>query len=699
MVDCLVVGCDWAMTLSGYTKQQDDDSGSARAGYVYYRGTALERIGKGCRSSWRCFKPVEYRSLQAGCRGRWENAMRLIGSDWVRTAHKQRTKRPLVVMLVTAAALAFAGCGSAGPEQEIGSQATASTVSIVDPNDATTLADDDDEVVEEEELTDAGVEPIERGINDDPIAAMIEAVHGSSTDLTRDFSQLLDFPSVPTPGGSHVLDFSLNSLNDDRDDRTRHLFEINLVTDDAPEQVQRAFQAELEASGWSLTNTEYNNTVAIEEDHERRSYRRTNDSGVDETLAVTSIDKAPTGMKLYYTASFVAEELDSSLRGWYGEDAPLPEGAGFSSASVSSTWDPEEIRYTLLSDHPYGDAADPTKAGIYSEIASLIDAGPLPIERDGGTYFDLAVPGFGSYSAIALDGKISMRANRSFRTPLIGETPAAAEQSDDELVAMASPQQIAAMLGELHGRHEDVSAQMRRLGLFPDLPTPVGSSILDLDVGLERLNPDPDVVTASARVEIALDGEFEEVETFYRAQLAADGWELKQSRPTTERDNAQGVEYSYSRPGVETNLDLPPLAIEVSNEPEYATVRVVIRYQENLSNEQVDWNRWLGWEGDAPIPPNGQLVGMSLSSRLLAGDTALLTATYNFPDLDADEVLAAVEDEGEGSDYTRNPALDDTGFGDLDFTHPAYARVGAASRGARQGADLMFNVALDFTRS
>ncbi len=615
---------------------------------------------------------------------------------------------------VAAAGLAVlmlaAGCGSGTGSEE--TNALGSETSDTSVNTDTSTADDvavveDDRGDEYDEgLEDGPVngsdyewDPIPATNSGAAVAALVEDIHGPTNDLGRDLNRLSNFPTVPTPAGTVINEIAVSTGKIFGDDRAAHNFSVEATVGEEQQSVQDAFEEQLVSDGWSLESTDFDPDRLIEESHERRTYRRPIEGGdsAEATMIVTTIETEPVGLNLEFRGAFVDDDLHLRFQGLPGDDAPIPDGGELRSTFVSTTYGPGLTTLGTITEFHYDNAGSPSAESLLGQIEDKAAAGPYEVEFVQTSRVQLVVDGYERFDVTSIDSGVKVGTERTFSTPdpgAAGAQLAAPDQATTALESGASPEQFEALLANIHGPTDDASAQMQRLGPFPDLPTPLAAEILNVNSGLSVAD-EPGLVLVEGSVEMAVAGEFDEVNTFYQAQVVAAGWELTRTEEGSDNPEVAKVEHSYTNPDVIDSVGAP-LSIEVVDEPANARVQVVIEYNEFVPAAEADWDRWSGWSGDAPIPDGGDLVSMSVSSFRWQGDAASLFSLHAYPDLERDDVLPAVEEVSGASDYTRNPDLDRTGGGDLDYTHPYFTRVGASVSVWRGDPALRFEAQFPF---
>lgn len=614
------------------------------------------------------------------------------------------------LVVAVAVVILGAGCGADSGESEpssLGSDASLNATG--DDGDFEAAPDDDadtdtdtDGTGEEEsdggaELGEYSLDPVPDTNSGEAVAALVEEIHGSTDDLSREVNRLTRFPRIPTPAGANLFEVEISTGKIFGDDRTSHSVTLEVSVADQPQQVQAAFEEALTGDGWSLDSTEFDPESRIEESHERRTFSRPIDGGTPESLTVTSIETDAADLVLSYRVTVVDEALHGRFQGIPGDGAPVPAGAEFLGSFIATSYGPGETGLAVLTEHDYEDAPDPSVEGILAEIEALAAEGPYPVEFASVSGVDLTVDGYDLFQVSPFNGLVKVKGERTFPTPEPGETStpvAAPDQSADPLADGAGPEAFAALLADIHGPTSDVSAQMQRLGPFPQLPTPRQASILNVESTLSVDLEGRDVVVVQGAVELAVAGQFDEVDTFYQAQLVASGWVLARTDEGGDDPEVAKVTHSYTNPDVVGSIGAP-LEVEIVDDPANADVQVTIDYNEFVPADQADWGPWSGWVGDAPIPDGGERVLMGVNSFRWDGDAASLLTYHVYPGLERDEVLPAVEAASPGTDYTRNPDLDRTGFGDLDYTHPSFERVGIVV--ASWGADPALRLEARFT--
>lgn len=607
------------------------------------------------------------------------------------TSSTRSMARPKPSVRIAAAAVAVAllaaGCGSGGSEETdaLGSETSAVATDTSTADDVAVVEDDRgddyDEGLQDDSATasDYELDPIPDTNSGEAVAALVEDIHGPTDDLGRELNRLTFFPTIPTPDGTVLNEIEAATGKISGDDRSSHSFAVEATVGEQPQTVQDRFEQHLVGDGWNLDSTDFDPDRLIEEPHERRTYRRPAESGdfAEESIMVTTIETEPVGLNLRFRSPSVGDEFHLRFQGLAGDDAPIPDGGELRNTFLSTTYGPGLTTLGAISEYHYDNAGSPSAESLLGLIEDQAASGPYEVEFVQNNRVQLVVNGYERFDVSSVDSGIKVGTERTFATPdpgADGAQLAAPDQDDSPLESAASPEQFEAILADIHGPTDDASAQLQRLGPFPNLPTPLEAEILNVKSSLSVAD-EAGLVLVDGSVEMAVAGEFDEVNTFFQAQVVAAGWELTRTEDRSDTEAAE-VKHSYTSPDVLDSVGAP-LSIEVVDEPANARVQVIIEYNEFLPEAQGDWDRWSGWAGDAPIPDGGELVSMSVSSFRWQGDAASLVAVHAFPNLERDDVLPAVEAVSGSGDYTRNPDLDRTGFGDLDYTHAYFTRVGA----------------------
>lgn len=599
-----------------------------------------------------------------------------------------------------------AGCGS-GDSDDAQVASVEADASSVEASSESALDDDGSEPTDDEaeadgdEVVGGGTvdyqwDPLPETNGDAALAALVADVHGPVGDLSVELNRVTRFPTVPTPAGS-VLQEAVFSTGYDEEERARNWVDAELLVQESGVSVQSAFEELLVADGWNLESTSFDPDRFIEEPHERRIYQL---PGVAEfafdRLTVTTIDADPVRLVLSYrTERRIDQVLSDRFQGFVSDDIPLPPDGRYLSVYISTKHGPGLTVLNVSAEYDYSAAPISSAAELGASIESLAAAGPHEVELVTVDTVNLGVDGYDRYQVRFLDGLVKISTEQTFPTPDPGEAISALETPDQASTPLgdgASPEEFEAVMADIHGSTADVSAQMQRLGPFPDLPTPLEAEILKVDSGLSASPDDPGLVRVHGSVEMAVGGEFTDVDNFYQAQMAGGGWQLSRVEEGADDPELSKVVRSYTNPDIEASVGAPVI-IEVIDDPVNARVQVTIDYHEYVPAAEGDWVKWSGWAGDVPVADGGELVSMSVSSFRWRDEAASLFATYLYPDLERDDVLPAVE-EVSSADYTRNPGGDDATT--LAYTHSYFDLADVQLTSWPGGAAMWFEARFTF---
>lgn len=224
--------------------------------------------------------------------------------------------------------------------------------------------------------------------------------------------------------------------------------------------------------------------------------------------------------------------------------------------------------------------------------------------------------------------------------PLPELTEPAATSTDsplgsDGLSLGADVAEIQSVMAAIHGPTDDLSNAMNRFTEFPaDIATPLGSEIEDVSVRYVH-TPNSGWIRLSA-VRITTAATADEVIGFYEETMAAAGY----VNPTRGEEMNGGVETRSLDYPVPDRPSLPGFAkveILVTDSPDAVEVRINSNDQ-LLNLDQLD--RLARWHGDAPLPANGDLLSISLSTSTFVDLTTDMTSVYRHSDVEPLDLLA-----------------------------------------------------------
>lgn len=218
------------------------------------------------------------------------------------------------------------------------------------------------------------------------------------------------------------------------------------------------------------------------------------------------------------------------------------------------------------------------------------------------------------------------------------------------LAPLSSAQQIRDAVEEVHGRTNDVAAQINRFVSFPTLPSPERPELLELRADV-RNTLDGQWMIVTSEVSFAADGTPSDVVAFYREVFEGNGWQASR-----QGEQLQGGllihRLAYRIP--DTAYDLDDLEVEIGPQPalgESPRTRVNVRYVSlERAAETVVQERLSGWAGDIPVPDGGRITGAGIQTSSLGRNSLhySLVVAYDdkAPTTLADELRALLPVDG-----------------------------------------------------
>lgn len=492
------------------------------------------------------------------------------------------------------------------------------------------------------------------------IIALIDSLHGPTDDVTSVASQLYPFPQVPTQAGAHVMEVSANSgfSSSNEPGLSRVTTEATVKVDGERPDVVEEYEAAFAPLGWVLDGTEEKTDPPTGQPGTFLSFTRDDNLGY-ESMAVSVISDDELGalrLRLRYSASEFPDadgSIANRFHGWHG-DIPLHDGVEPNFIQVGSSWGPGRTKVDLSSTYiaeglPTEDKEELVQdlvdkaAGLGVEVEA--SASGIKVERDGYENFYIAAGKSQSVRAGAL----------VITPPFDGVKVVGEEKSEDPLPnSGATADDIQAIVSDIYGPTADVSTQMQRIGAFPDIPTPNGADIVDLRSGVNNVisfsgNSD-DFRAVSSEVEMFIDGEYDDVNAFYDAQLAGLGW-TEDSNKTEKTDDGLSTvrRVTYEVPeqeGKQINADLT-----ITDDVDDARTKVNLSYAEIVPVADSGLERWASWFGDDPFPEGGELYSAGISTFGFGNSAVFYNVEYVYPDRDPESMVSDVEASFGASDY------------------------------------------------
>ncbi len=484
------------------------------------------------------------------------------------------------------------------------------------------------------------------------IVALVDSLHGPTDDVTSVASQLYPFPQVPTQAGAHVMEVSANSSfsSSSGPGLSRVTTEVTVKVDGERPDVVEEFEAAFAPLGWVLDSTEEKSDPPTGQPGTFLSFTRDKSLGYESmTVAVISdAELEAIRLRLRYSASEFPDpdgSIANRFNGWHG-DVPLHDSAEPNFIQVGSTWGPGRTKVDLGSTYiAEGLPTEDDEELVQELVDKAADLGVdveastsgVKVERDGYENFYVAAGKSQSVRARVL----------VITPPFDGVKVVGEEKSEDPLPESgATADEIQAIVSDIYGPTADVSAQMQRIGAFPDIPTPNGADIVDLRSGVNNVisfsGNSEDFRAMSSEVEMFIDGEYDDVNAFYDAQLASLGW-TEDSNKTEKTDDGLSTvrRVTYDVPeqeGKQINADLT-----ITDDVDDARTKVNLSYAEIVPVADSGLERWASWFGDDPFPEGGELYSAGISTFGFGSSAVFYNVEYLYPDREPESMVSEVE--------------------------------------------------------
>lgn len=615
-----------------------------------------------------------------------------------------------VVGVAAVSALLATACGGGSNESALDPEVDSGEATAETAASPTTAAATTDETEETGDSVPA-VEPTSFELDplvDDDLgaslwASMIDA-HGMTNDLAGEINRVAEFPAIPTPSdGAFIVELgteSESSLRNRPEDTAtvrqtvRVFFLVSGSTDDA----LTFYETSLAPLGWSREGIEQGATVNDVPFTEVSLV--STDEAREGTLQLTILDLrneeygAPTGVQIRLVDRTNPRNELLARMGQWGEEL-VPDGALLVEAGGGSSFSnilPEsqmsvsaEYNHSLTKEEivahveqvaaAKGVETEPTDLGvtILAGPASKIDV------KIYDQYFEM----------VSFNNVIVMElANVDLTEGAVADTPDSAAnvgslqlaEASDPVPDSATPDQIEAVVNDIHGPIDDLASAMARLGRFPLVPTPDGAEVYNFQFQIGQIVNAEELLAVTNFITLEVpEASVDDVAVFYDTQLSAAGWTRT---GTEEKDSTdEGEKYltqTYSIGELEAGIR-EPLSIAINNEVAGMT-RVTITYNEWVDSSDINVDRWLGWQGDTPLPDGGRLSRLGVRST--PGEMALFYGNV-YDEVDRDTIRADVEALVPGSDYSIVAAESNEfqlGLSHPDFDSGSFSFVSAPTR-------------------
>lgn len=531
-----------------------------------------------------------------------------------------------------------------------------------------------------------GLEALPVEGNGEALQNLIVDTHGPTDDVSGSLNRLVFFPAIPTPNGAHIVDMRVYTRPATSEvGKTSLDLETRFVADGSVDELVTFYETQLTASDWSQTQTE-NDTDFNGNPFTKLTFETPNDDyQLVENLTIQVTDDAEFPKPIIEAAYRHTYHPDPDrvmldrFNGWY--EIPVPQGSALTSSGFDTRFGPGRTEITLRTDLDYEESGlgDKSYDGLRAELESTLEAGGVAYE-DSRTPSDIQLSDDNRFDRVELrpttTESIQLTGAYKFTTdPFEGVQAAAADQSTDPIGALASAEEIEAVLNEIHGPTDDVSAQMQRLGRFPDIPTPIGAEIIEVTSIIDEVIVfgGDDKKAAIAVTEMWVDGEIDDVVDFYDTTFAGLGWQSTGDETVTEDEGQTKIRtIDYDIPGVDAGSG-NAFELTVRDDIDEAKTRVTLDYTEFLDPDQAEMDRWLGWQGDVPLPEDATIESAGISTNGFFGQAIFYVIDYSYADRTEDEMRAEIDRLMAGSDYSFDD--EDTTDFRLEMEHPFFTRA------------------------
>lgn len=490
------------------------------------------------------------------------------------------------------------------------------------------------------------------------LIALMESIHGPTDDISAEFSQLMPFPQVPTPAGAHIMEVGATPGGSaSRTDTTTQVHTYGRVkVGGTPPEVVEEFEAGLAPLGWTLENSqateEFNSVPAKLLEFE------TSDAGRGrETLSIKVIESHEDFKFVVVELSYIASKFpdpDSSISlrfaDWHG---PLPlydDAAKQRRNSVGSSFGPGRTELTMSAEYSVDELPKQDDA-MFAKLVDRFTAEGLEF-RESGSSLSLDRDPFERFE-VGTGRWQTVQASLKFETPPLDSATAVVgeEKSENALpTSDASADEIQSVVTEIHGPTVDVSTQMQRLGAFPNVPTPDGADVIGLTSGVQKVTGNDDVRSSNGRVQMYINGEFDDVVTFYDAQLASLGWTEASSKTSTTDDGLSSERRStYDLPKEEG--EGTTFALTITDDVDKKRTRVDLVYSELVPTSNSGIERWQAWYGNGPFPDGGELISAGVTTFGWSGSGVFYSAEVLYPNRKHADMKGDIEAAIKASDY------------------------------------------------
>lgn len=519
----------------------------------------------------------------------------------------------------------------------------------------------------------------------DELTTLLGEIHGPADDISVEVSKLLPFPQIPTPSGAHIMSVEGQTQTEQNRDEnhTTVSTRARAKVDGTPQEVLQLFDSALTEDGWILRQRdEYDREPAST----RLTFYKSGRWDDSESLAVTvghEPDLDITEVAVHYqTESFPDPDrlLSARFAGWHPE-LPLPDGGYLERAWVASQFGPGRTTVYMGSSFTFNSPFEEKIRDWKKIYEAEAEAKGITMAEDGVT---ISKPGNG-FDQIRLRGhrsNVVVSGTVKAPTPPFRDMPIVGDEKSTELLpAGATVDQIRETVNDILGPTADVSAQVQRIGVFPEIAHPGAGDIVGLATEIDGAALHGAVKKdLTTEVTMYVDGSVDEIIEFYRAELADLGAEQGAVETEEEDEFATTTTVMYELPENEGG----PSSIELTifDYIDEARPLVHLRYLTRLPIEESGLERWTALYGNAPMPDGGQVYGADF--RMRRRGSLSLGVTVRYPNTLLSDLVPAVEEALLASDYMLEAGETLTRSETADLSHREYssAHLYVASAGS-----------------
>ncbi len=217
----------------------------------------------------------------------------------------------------------------------------------------------------------------------------------------------------------------------------------------------------------------------------------------------------------------------------------------------------------------------------------------------------------------------------------------------DPIPEGATVEQIKAVMEDAHGPTTNVAGQVNRVAPFPDVPTPLGADLRDMNA---RISSSLDNRTRWVGVTLLAPGTVDDLVTFYETNLAPFNWSLVSETDRTESGNLQRVfEYEYDGSGSRDDT----FKVTLTETDDGGTE---VNLEERVSATTAEMtdldSRLASWRGEAPIPEGGEVYEWEIRSSKYTGYKLQLAVRQAYLGQGEAELLKYVTDSLPTANYS-----------------------------------------------